>query len=70
MEFEKWLSANGLQEKIFNGDSFLLFRADKKPVWKDDNGEYYALSNKMIWEAGYAQCLKDFEDFRTSKQGD
>lgn len=34
MEFEKWLSANGLQEKIFNGDSFLLFRTDKNQSGK------------------------------------
>lgn len=60
---KKWLNENGLETCFTMQPSEQIYR---------QNGENFpsgfpAMTLKEIFNAGYEQCLKDFEDFKQSR---
>ena len=62
MDYEKWLEEMKYHEGITMMPSSIICRNDGKDIWADEKGKSFpALSNKLIWEAGYKQCLKELK---------
>jgi hypothetical protein len=60
--YKKWLNENGLETGLTMQPSEQIFRKDGKSF-----SGHLAMSLKELWNAGYEQCLKDFEDFQQSR---
>ena len=60
--FKKWLNENGLETGLTMQPSEQIFRKDGNSF----PSGCLAMSLKELFNAGYEQCLKDFEDFQES----
>ena len=62
--FKKWLNENGLEIGLTMRPSEQVFRKDEKGF---SNGRL-AMTLEDIFNAGYEQCLKDFQQSRSAEE--
>lgn len=62
--FKKWLNENGLEIGLTMRPSEQVFRKDGKVF---SNGRL-AMTLEDIFNAGYEQCLKDFQQSRAAEE--